>query len=106
MVLEKGKTYEKIFDNYDELKNIDFSSLHKMGYTSIKVKKIPEGINFSKFPINIISNENSYSNEITVDEPANFIIKEKNLIKYVILNGFVINLNVQKNIKMNGLLFE
>ncbi len=106
MILERGKTFNKVFNDIEELEKTDFRSLHKEGYTSVKVKNLDKELDFTKIPMTIISNTNSYSNEIKIDEPANFIIKENDSIKYVIMNGFVIDLAVEKNYKMNGLFFR
>ena len=100
MILEKGKTYRKVFKNIKELESTDFRSLYEKGYTSIKVENLDKNIDFAKIPINIISKSNSYSNEIKVDEPANFDIKENNSIRFVFMNGFIIDLAIEKNYKM------
>ena len=48
----------------------------------------------------------SIVNKIDIDIPANFIIKKQNKIKYVILNGFIFDMNLREGNIKNGLVFR
>ncbi|HRI46351.1 MAG TPA: hypothetical protein PK559_04530, partial [Ignavibacteriaceae bacterium] len=48
---------------------------------------------YVRYPINVIRNEFSLDEKLIISKPANFILKEKNITKYVIINGFLIDYN-------------
>ena len=80
--------------------------LLKEGYLFIKLEQKKINDNFTKFPINIILNEQKFNNEIELDNPANFLIKDGDRIRFVVVNGFVFDLISGKNLIKNGLIIQ
>jgi len=86
-----GKTYPQPFNSLQEIEKLDFSELYQEGYTNVALTgKVSQG--FTKLPINIFykTAEDEPLN-IKPEERANFIIKKDNEIKFVVINGFVID---------------
>ncbi|HSP86841.1 MAG TPA: M14 family zinc carboxypeptidase [Ignavibacteriaceae bacterium] len=86
-----GKTYPKSFKTLFEIKKLNFSKLYNEGYTNVVLnEKISEG--FTKLPINIFyKTAEDEPLKIKIGKRANFIIKQNNEVKYVIINGFVLD---------------
>jgi hypothetical protein len=61
---------------------------------------------YSIFPINIFMNTHEKTDLIKIEGPADFIIKKDGKIKYVIINGFLHNLENLKGEIRNGLIFK
>lgn len=54
-------------------------------------------------PINVIRKEFSLEEKLIISKPANFILKEDNINKYIIINGFLIDHNNINFESVNGL---
>jgi hypothetical protein len=107
MELVPGKTYEKKFDSLSDINGTDFNQLYNQGFTAIRLKKSNENPEYSPFPINISVNEKSHVKEkIEIEGPADFIVTKEGKVKYVIINGFLHNIeNSTEEIK-NGLIIK
>ena len=74
------------------------------GITYLKTDFINSAFNYSKQAINFTTNT-SLQNKLSIGVPANFLIKMKNnKIRFVILNGFVYDLQQQKGVVKNGII--
>ncbi|MEJ2615289.1 MAG: hypothetical protein P8Z35_10030 [Ignavibacteriaceae bacterium] len=105
--VEPGKIFDKKFNSIEEIKNSDIRSLYKLGFTDV----ILNSKNFSKaqteLPINIwVSNSPSNNNKIELESIPNLVIKKHNEIKYVVINGFVQEINNSDKTILNGLVFH
>ncbi|MFH1194921.1 MAG: M14 family zinc carboxypeptidase [bacterium] len=104
MEISSGKIYnEKIFTT-DEIRDLDYDKLYASGYTGIKVERVNFGCNNSRIPMNIIICTNILSTEIELEKPANFIIKKNGDVKFVVINGFVADMQSKINNIQNGLI--
>ena len=45
-------------------------------------------------------------NFLKIGSPANFIITKDDVVKYVIVNGFLQNVNEKKEFKGNGIIYR
>ncbi len=105
LTVEYGKTYSGRSYEVNELKGLNFTELYKKGYTNIIVKN-SELWEFSKFPINVISNETlKLPNSIKVDVPANLIFRKNSEVKYAAINGFLFSVNNYSGEVKNGLIY-
>lgn len=102
MTVEYGKTFPKKFNSMEEIKEIDFFALYKKGYTNVFVKKA-ENLEFSEFPINIIKSGEEITDNTWLEKPANLVFRKNGTTKYVMVNGFLVNVNSQTGQIMNGL---
>ena len=101
-----GKIYPEIFSSIDSLENIDFLALYREGYTSIRLigEKLKE--KFTPFPINIVQNQDKALHPIEVEKDANFVIKEKEKVRFAVINGFVFDLITKKKSVHNAVIFK
>jgi hypothetical protein len=91
MEIFKGKTYDKRLKSPSELQNMDLIDLLRRGYTNIICDfQVKDG--FTNLPINFVSNFGQNSSVIREEDPANFYISDKGTIKFVILNGSMIEI--------------
>jgi len=92
--VETGKTKPEAFPSYNELKITDPLALYNQGFTNVILQDDKFEGEHSKLPINILINQ-PVKNETVIkpEEPANLIIRKDNDVKYVVLNGFVIDIN-------------
>ncbi len=107
-----GKTYEKVFDSLSQIEKINFKELYNLGFTAVQLKtaiatsenSLPE---YSKFPVNILINEKTDVKEnIVIEGPADFVIKKDGKVKYVIINGFLYNVENSAGEIKNGLIIK
>jgi hypothetical protein len=104
MTVEYGKTFPKKFNSLEEIKKIDFFSLYKNGYTNVVVKKNVD-LEFSELPINIIKSGEKITNKNWLEKPANLVFRKNGSTKYIMVNGFLVNVNSQTGQIMNGLVY-
>ncbi len=86
-----GKTYPQPFNSIKEIEKLDFTKMYNEGYTNVVLnEKLPAG--FTKLPVNIFfETAENEPLEIKLGSKANLIIKKDKEIKYVIINGFVLD---------------
>jgi len=104
MFVESGKVSQDsyLFDN--QLTKTQLLNLYNDGITYLKTDFINSAFDYSKQAINFTTNT-SLQNKLNVGTPANFIIKKKNnKIRFVILNGFVYDVQQQKGVVKNGII--
>jgi Zinc carboxypeptidase len=101
--IEPGKVYENHFNSIEEIKNLKFNELYRNGYTDVVLESEKKENDFTKLPINIRT-KNDSSNKIEMDAPANFSIKKDNFVKYIIVNGFVCDVDDTNGNIPNGLI--
>ncbi|MGE5807314.1 MAG: M14 family zinc carboxypeptidase [Ignavibacteria bacterium] len=108
MDLVPGRIYEKVFDSLSQIEKINFKELYNQGFTAVQLKasknSIPE---YSKLPINIVINEKTDAKEkIEIEGPADFVIKKDGKVKYLIINGFLYNVENSTGDIKNGLIIN
>jgi hypothetical protein len=92
MEVTKGKTYPKAFSSLSDVEGINFSKLYEEGYTNVILKDNEIKPGPTKIPFNIyIQNAPDESEKIKLTETANLIIKKDGKVKYVVVNGFLID---------------
>ncbi len=97
-----GKTYPVLFKSIREIEDLDFPSLYSQGYTNVILKDKSFSEKYSPLPINIIIDQNIIHDEIKTGISANLIIVKDRQVKYIILNGFLIEPRVTDNNFING----
>jgi len=89
--IEPGKVYPQVLNSIRSLKKLNFDTfvdLLKMGYTTLRLKKMPYGANYSQLPINLVGLDVNINNCVKQDNLANFILKKEGIVKAVIVNGY------------------
>jgi Zinc carboxypeptidase len=103
--IEPGKIYEKHFNSIEEIKNLKFDDLYKGGYTDVILESDKIENDFTKLPINIRIKNNS-QNKIEIGTVPNFTVKKDNYVKYIIVNGFVCDIDDTNSSIVNGLIIR
>jgi hypothetical protein len=105
MEIIPGKVFEKVFSSYDELLSLDIKELHKNGYTSVVLQGGNLEAPFTELPINILISGIDNSNEFMLGKRADFTITQGDEIRYVIINGFPIDIKNSIGEIKNGLIY-
>ena len=91
--IEPGNTKPEPFNSYDELKEITPVQLYREGYVNVTLSDKNFKTDYSSLPFNIILNGSSIKpSKIKLEEPANFIIRKNNEVRFAVINGFLINI--------------
>lgn len=87
MQLQPGRVYPFAFTDVQQLQLYGVDKLLQEGYTSVMVKELPEEAKFSKLRINLQTAKTAAA--FGLDEPADFVLLEDGKVRYVIVNGFI-----------------
>ena len=107
MTLEPGKFYND--DLITKLDNDKINKLLSEGFTTFAAdSNYIDSVNIAETKINLInaSIKRLPNNELQLFRNANFIIKENGRVRYLIINGFLVNPNAKFNSVENGILFN
>jgi hypothetical protein len=104
MTVAAGKIYDEPFQSIDDLKEVDFYSLYKKGCTYVKLLNIPEESQPTIFPIDIVKNDEEDDFEFGENRAANFVVYQDEKIRFVVINGFMLDLESRKGEVMNGMI--
>jgi hypothetical protein len=95
--IEPGKTKPEPYHSLEELEKINPAQLYNDGYISVIMNNVNFQDEYSHLPFNIILEEKVIpGSEIKPEESPNFVIKKNNEVKFVVVNGFLIDI---KNIE-------
>ncbi len=105
--IEIGKTYPEVLSSLEEVEKLDFNNLYQQGFTNIKLdSSINFTDRFTKLPINILTKNHELNpEEIKLGSNPNFIIRKKNIVRYVVINGFVYNMQHATGEIKNALIY-
>ncbi len=107
MEIFPGKTYPEEFSSIDEIKRLDFIKLYNQGYTNVILNSSVPAKKFTTLPVNIIVNKNNVPpDDIKVEGFPSFIIKKNNEVKYIVVNGFLLNVTNNTGEIKNGLIID
>jgi hypothetical protein len=105
--VEPGKLFPKKFDSIQELEKYDFASLYREGYTDVTLSSGDYNRVFTEIPVNIWVNSSPKDNNlIQLESVPNLVIKKDNEVKFIVINGFVHDLNNSEGKILNGLVFH
>lgn len=101
-----SKTFtNKIFTGKD-IERLNLSDFHSKGYTNIYFKG-HNNSGFTNLPINLILDKNrTIKNSIEPGSSANFVLKKNGKTHYVVVNGFILDINRISDFTGNGLIFD
>jgi len=101
--LHSGATYPQTFNSLFDIERTSSTDLLRRGYTHVRVKSrlnLPE---FSEYPLHIITSEKDI-NSIRIEQNPNFLLYKKDQLKYVVINGFLFDINNNKINIPNGII--
>ena len=105
--VEPGKVYDKKFNTYEEINNFDITSIYRLGFTDVILNSHKFNKAQTDLPVNIWVNSSPPDNhKIELESIPNLVIKKNNEVKYVVINGFVQDIDNSKRAILNGLIFH
>jgi hypothetical protein len=106
MEIIRGITFSQIFNSISEIENLNFIDLYRNGYTNVILNNSQYLEGFSGLPINISldTNVNNGISDIKIGDIPNFIMKKNGKVRYVVVNGFLIDINNIDWENKNGLI--
>jgi len=88
--IEPGKTYPTVINSLEELEALNSTELFNKGYTNIVLNFPGYDEEFSNFPFNIfLKDPNLLEEKIKVESVPNFIIRKDGNVKFMVVNGFL-----------------
>ncbi|WP_232065004.1 M14 family metallopeptidase [Rhodocytophaga rosea] len=103
MRLIPGKIYPEVIKNVRTLQSMNIKEILQKGFTTVKIKNYMPADQFTALPINIITGKNTRNHEVILSRSANFVLEQDGQVRYAIINGFIYDLQQDKNEVLNAL---
>ncbi|MRH99410.1 peptidase M14 [Kriegella sp. EG-1] len=104
-----GKVFTEVISSKQQFTSLksDYLKLLKEGYTYVRMTNIPTELIASPFPIHIVSKNYELPEfKIEVGQNPTFLLEKNGVLKYAVINGFLIDLSSpQVNFK-NAMIFR
>lgn len=104
LTYETGQTLIQSNKKYSSLSDLDFDEILKKGVTTIKLDSLPNQLPFSPYPVNLTISPEKIDKKLKPGMPATFLLKKKGVILYVVINGFIYDVNKKSNGIKNGII--
>lgn len=105
--VEPGETKPEQYLSLEELEKIIPAQLYKNGYTNVIMNNANFQDEYSHLPFNIILDEKIIpESKIKPEESPNFIIKKNNKVKFVVVNGFLIDIEKTEDWNGNSIVYR
>jgi hypothetical protein len=105
--VEPGKTKPDTLHSIDELKKINPLQLYSEGFTNVLLQDQNLKEEYTNLPFNIILNQSRQNdNKIKTEAAANLIIKKNNEVKFVVVNGFLIDIKNLESWSGNSIIYR
>ncbi|QQS37318.1 MAG: peptidase M14 [Ignavibacteriales bacterium] len=100
-----GKISDKVFESVESLRETDKHNLLRQGITDVRISKLNTQRVFTDFTYNLrMKNLNhDLSNHIKVGEGADLIIIKNDEVKFIIINGFIYNIETNSGVIQNSI---
>lgn len=108
---EEGRVYPQKFSSLEEIKKLDLKDLYKEGYTAVVLEKVKINEKFTKLGINILLGSekpkvNTLDKMVAINQNPDVVIRQNGKVRYVVINGFVYDVeNATGEIK-NALIYK
>jgi hypothetical protein len=111
MIAEEGKVYPKKFKDLKEIKKLNIKSLYQEGYTSVILEKEKITEDFTDIGVNIlIKTDKRYKKAGTtlaeMGKNPDMVIRQNGKVRYIIINGFVQDIDNEQNTIINALIYR
>jgi len=106
-IIRLGKVYPKTLKSMADLEALEMNSLLKSGYTYVRVENIPDTQLESPLPIHIIG-EKFEVPELYLEVGINptFLLEKDGVVKFVVINGFLIDAQTAKGNFKNAMIYR
>jgi hypothetical protein len=105
MTAEPGITYPDKLNTIDEIGDLNLKELYINGVTSVVVSDKNYNSDFVDYPIIVYCNENKLI-QIKTGHPAQLILKKDDVIRYILVNGFLYDIETATNNIRNGIIIK
>lgn len=102
--MQYGQVHPTVFPNMAALSELDFKSILQEGYTHIRVADAKKGMEFTKYPVIIVSPGFQVKEPGAGVLPTTFLLAKEGQIDYAVVNGFLLDLRQPMQFKGNGLI--
>ncbi len=111
MTGEEGKVYPKKFGSLAEVKKLNLKDLYKEGYTSVVVEKEKIKEEFTTLGINILLNTDKRYKKVgsplaAMGKNPDIVIRQNGKVRYVVINGFIQDVDKEENSILNALVYK
>ena len=83
-----GKTYPTTITSIEGLKKLDYKDLLRNGFSYVLVKNSPQNVNFTSYPVQIITGEYKEPTRLGVGMNPTFFWEKDGKIEFAVINGF------------------
>lgn len=87
--IKPSKTFPEILSKISDIQALDLNKLTKLGYCSIVCESLKGLSNFTKFPFNILFNNQCMDYDLSSENYANFLLYKGKELKFICVNGFL-----------------
>ncbi|MBA4318370.1 MAG: peptidase M14 [Flavobacterium sp.] len=102
----EGKISSNAISTFEEIKKLNLEQYLSDGFTTVLCKECNTNLEHCRVPINIIQRKYIATHEIRTGFPANIYLQDKNGVRYLVVNGFLIQKPFNINLIRNGLIFR
>ncbi|WP_047245349.1 M14 family metallopeptidase [Maribacter thermophilus] len=105
--IKPAKVYPTVVKTLEEAKQLDAKKLLSQGYGYVRVSSIPRKALNASLPFHIISEKYEVP-ELRLQPGINptFILEDKGVVKYTVINGFLIDVNSEKINIPNAMIYR
>ncbi len=105
--LKPGKVYSQVIKSIEELNKMDATTLLKLGYTYIRMEKIPGDLSASPVPLHLVNKGYVVPEfDMKVGNNPTFLLEKDGKLHYAIINGFLIDLDTGEGIFKNAMILR
>ncbi|MGB5691960.1 MAG: M14 family zinc carboxypeptidase [Flavobacteriaceae bacterium] len=107
-MVREGKVYDQVLESLEDLNDASALNLLDEGYVYVRVRNLPKDQVFSPYPVHVISENYKLPElKLAVGQNPTFFLEYDGELKYVVMNGFLIDLETGPgSVRMNGLLLR
>jgi len=106
MTAEEGKVYPQKFSSLDEIKKLNLKDLYKEGYTAVKLENTKTKDDFTYLGINILLSSNKIDKKVELGKNPDMVIRQNEQVRYVIINGFVYDVEKGEGSIKNAIIYK
>ena len=106
MTGEEGKVYPQKLNSIEDVKKLNVRDLYKEGYTAVRLENAKVTEDFTSLGVNIIAKTNRIDKEVGMGKNPDLVIRQNGKVRYVVINGFVQDLEKAENTIKNALIYR
>lgn len=102
-VIEHGKVFPTAFKTLSAISEADAWSMLKQGFTYVKISSGMSEKKSVRLPLTVVKSRKTFTNTPALDDPATFVLKKNDVVKYAVVNGFVYDVTKAYQLLGNGI---